>query len=129
MDQPCKVHYWAIPADGDTALTCETCGRVLDRYSEVTPAIRASIVASVEGRRGEEVADRFRAFFGYGPLSPTSDYADVANVLLPRYTAWRRERDARLDGERQVLVDRITELESQLNEAHDHLVEWDSEHD
>ena len=65
----CRPHAWIEPQPGDTALTCGACGLVLDRERDITQNMRASIVNSVEARRGPDPADRFRAFFGYGPLA------------------------------------------------------------
>lgn len=64
----CNPHAWRVPEPTDANLLCDTCGRTLSKKYDITPRIRTSIVSSVEARR-PEVADRFKAFFGYGPLA------------------------------------------------------------
>ena len=66
---PCRPHHWKEPEPGDVALVCEDCGRVLDKKTDLTVNMMASIVNSVELRRGDEPAARFKGFFGYGPLA------------------------------------------------------------
>ena len=56
----CTPHDWKTPAIGDDALECEKCGRALRFYSEMTPNIRASIMASTQARQSPGYADDFR---------------------------------------------------------------------
>ena len=60
----CKPHRWRTPRPGDTALTCEACGRRLLRGDSITPTMRAAITKSAGSRIGESEAEEFHAFFG-----------------------------------------------------------------
>lgn len=70
MGVTCRPHDWADPAPGDTALTCRACGRVLDRYRDITPNMAAAIVASIRQRRGDDTAALFLAFMADRPPPP-----------------------------------------------------------
>lgn len=85
-------HNWMTPRPTETRLECMDCPRTLDRASEITPNMRASIVNSIEINRGPEQADYFRAFFGYGPLATETDRqtghpaTEVSTRRLPQRT-------------------------------------------
>ena len=64
----CKPrHDWRAPRPGESQLECMTCDRVVDRNTESTSSISAAIVNSVERHRGQDEAEWFMGFFGYGP--------------------------------------------------------------
>ena len=62
-------------------MICLECGRVLNRDTEITPNMRASIVNRIERLGGPDshVLQMFRAFFGYGLYE--SDWKDEERRL------------------------------------------------
>ena len=65
-------HNWQTPQPGETALLCLDCGRTLNRHTEITPNMAASINSRQTrlNERESHTAHLFKAFFGYGPLLP-----------------------------------------------------------
>ena len=65
-----------MPAVGDDALVCK-CGRALRSYEDMTPNIRASILASMSARESPGYADAFRK-------AMDAAAADAARRATPR---------------------------------------------
>ena len=61
--QTCSPHNWQTPQPGDRALFCVDCERLMCLHCEITPNIRASILNSIEKRRGHDEAKAFRLIF------------------------------------------------------------------
>ena len=62
----CKVHQWRMPKIGEEALVCEVpeCERSLEKpldFALLSVNMMASIVNSIERRKGPGPADEFRA--------------------------------------------------------------------
>ena len=94
----CKPHQWRTPKPGDSRLICETCGRELDRVSEVTQNIRTSIMISIEARRGPEDVKAFRDFFAAG-------YEPMVHHEVPKHPGFptREERMKVIEERRKVI--------------------------
>ena len=106
--QRCRPHDWRAPEPADRSLTCLTCGRVLDFYTQLTVTIRGAILRSVKHRRAPADAAAFRAcldrYYDEAHEQPkTASMADIqaANSYRPSRSPSRRQRMAERAAQRE----------------------------